>query len=82
MSDASDHRFPRDGLVEPDTRPAAASERRLGDFTTSRSVLAIGLLAVLIGALVAFLALGLLDLIGLITHLAYTGTARDGDRSS
>ncbi len=78
MSDASNHRFPRDGLAEPDTRPAAASERRLGDFTTSRSVLAIGLLAVLIGALVAFLALGLLDLIGLITHLAYTGTLATG----
>jgi chloride channel protein, CIC family len=74
MPDASDHRFPSDGLAVPDTRPAAASERRLGDFTISRSILAIGLLALLIGVLVAFLALGLLDLIGLITHLAYTGT--------
>jgi CIC family chloride channel protein len=46
----------------------------LGDFTTARAVLWLGLVAVPLGATVTVLALGLLDLIGLITHLAYTGT--------
>jgi chloride channel protein, CIC family len=76
MSDAPDQRFPSDAIVEPDTRPNTASERELGDFTTSRAVLPIGALALLVGVLVAFLALGLLDLIGVITHVSYTGTVR------
>jgi len=67
-------RFPADAIAPPDTRPQGGPERELGDFSTTRSVLALALLALLIGAAVAILALGLLDLIGLITHLAYTGT--------
>jgi len=74
MAGASGQGLPKDALVGRDIRPAAASERRLGDFTASRAVVAIGALALFIGVLVAFLALGLLDLIGLITHLAYAGT--------
>ena len=49
-------------------------DRELGDFAATRSVLRLAALALLIGAAVALLALALLDLIGLITHLAYTGT--------
>ena len=51
-----------------------ARDRELGDFAATRSVLRLAALALLIGAAVALLALALLDLIGLITHLAYTGT--------
>jgi chloride channel protein, CIC family len=68
------HKFPLDAVVEPDRRPREGRERGLGDFTTRRAVVGIALAALLIGVAVAFLALGLLDLIGLITHLAYTGT--------
>ncbi len=46
----------------------------MGDFTTARTVLALVVVCVPLGVTVAVLALGLLDLIGLITHLAYTGT--------
>ena len=58
----------------PGTGSLGAGERGLGDFTTPRSVLGLAAAAVLVGAAVALLALALLDLIGLITHLAYTGT--------
>lgn len=57
----------------PDSRPSGARDRELGDFATTRSVLGLAALAPLIGAAVACLALALLNLIGLITHLAYTG---------
>lgn len=67
-------KFPLDAIVEPDQRPEGGRERELGDFTTVRAVVGIALVALLIGVAVASLALGLLDLIGLITHLAYTGT--------
>jgi chloride channel protein, CIC family len=70
-----DHRVPEDALVEPDSRPKASPERELGDFTTGPKVLGLASAAIALGVLVTFLALGLLDLIGLITHLAYTGTA-------
>jgi CIC family chloride channel protein len=66
-------RVPGDAIVEPDTRPKESSERELGDFTTSHKVLGLALAAIALGVVVTFLALGLLDLIGLITHLAYTG---------
>ncbi|HEX4116307.1 MAG TPA: chloride channel protein [Solirubrobacteraceae bacterium] len=55
-------------------RPADARERDLGDFAIPWSVLGLAAAAVMVGAAVALLALALLDLIGLITHLAYTGT--------
>jgi chloride channel protein, CIC family len=68
-----DARFPSDAVVPPDLR-SGARERQLSDFTTRWSVLALALVCLPLGAGVALLALGLLDLIGLITHLAYTGT--------
>jgi hypothetical protein len=67
-------RFPEEAIVPPDTRPVGAKERELGDFAPTRSVLGLSALALLIGLAVALLALVLLDLIGLITHLVYKGT--------
>ncbi len=45
----------------------------LGDFTTTSRVLPISLLAIVIGVVCAFVALGLLRLIGLFTNLFYFG---------
>lgn len=67
-------RFPADAVIPPDSRPSGAGDRELGDFTTTRPVLGLAAAALLVGAVVALLALALLDLIGLITHLVYTGT--------
>ena len=71
-------RFPADAVIPPDSRPVGAGDRELGDFATTRSVLGLAAAALLIGAAVACLALALLDLIGLITHLVYTGTVSTG----
>ena len=46
---------------------------KLGDFTTTRRVVPISLLATLIGVVCAFVALALLRLIGLFTNLFYFG---------
>ena len=43
----------------------------LGDFTTTPRVIPISLLAIVIGTVCAYVALGLLRLIGLVTNLAY-----------
>jgi chloride channel protein, CIC family len=51
----------------------SAAERLLGDFTIGSDVWPVLLLSVVIGAIAAGVALGLLDLIGLITHLLYFG---------
>ena len=67
-------RFPTDAIIASDPAPPSSGERELGDFTTPRSVLGLGAAGVLVGAAVAGVALVLLDLIGLITHLVYTGT--------
>ncbi len=66
--------LPAAAIAAADAHPAGTRRRELGDFTTTRTVLALAALAVPIGIAVALLALALLDLIGLITHLAYTGT--------
>ena len=66
--------LPSDAIVEPDPAPEESPERELGDFTTSPAVLGTGAGGDRARVVVTFLALGLLDLIGLITHLAYTGT--------
>ncbi len=66
-------RAPEDAVVVPDERPAGAAERGLGDFQVSRRLLGIVGIACVVGAAVAGVALGLLDLIALLTHLAYTG---------
>lgn len=65
--------FPSDAVVPPDQR-SHGSERLLGDFTATPRVLTLLAGAIPLGAVVALLALALLDLIALITHLAYTGT--------
>jgi CIC family chloride channel protein len=57
----------------------SAGERTLGDFTASfGAVWPVLALAVPVGAVAAWVALGLLDLIGLITHLAYDGNVGVG----
>ena len=60
--------------IPSDPGLSGAEQRELGDFATTRSVLGLSAAALVVGALVACVALALLDLIGLITHLAYTGT--------
>jgi CIC family chloride channel protein len=67
-----------EAVASSEARFLGDSARELGDFTVSRSVLVLAGLALLVGAAVAVLALGLLDLIGLITHLVYTGTLATG----
>lgn len=64
---------PDDAVVIRDGRPAAGLERGLGDFTATGVLVRLSLVAAVVGAVVAGLALGLLDLIGLITNVAYTG---------
>ncbi|MEO9176390.1 MAG: chloride channel protein, partial [Gaiellales bacterium] len=75
MTATPGNRFPSDAIVEPDSRPPSAPERELGDFTADRAMLWLAALAIPLGLVVTVLALGLLDLIGLVTHLAYTGRA-------
>jgi CIC family chloride channel protein len=63
------------GDEETRGRPLTEAERALGDFTISlRSVWPVLVLSVVVGAVAAGVALVLLDLIGLITHIAYDGT--------
>src|SRR5215831_5962945 len=52
---------------------SSASQEMLGDFTTTPRVLVISALAIVIGAVCAFVALALLRLIGLFTNLFYYG---------
>jgi chloride channel protein, CIC family len=66
--------------ASPTTSPASngkvsnsAGHEELGDFSTTLRVLPISALAILIGALCAFVALVLLRLIGLFTNLFYFG---------
>jgi CIC family chloride channel protein len=53
--------------------PAKPHHEELGDFTTTVRVLPISALAMVIGAVCAFVALALLRLIGLFTNLFYFG---------
>lgn len=69
-----DDRFPADAVVVPDPRPMDSLERELGDFALSVGSVRLMFVAPVIGAAVTVLALGLLELIGLITHLLYTGS--------
>jgi len=60
----------------PQTEKDSAAKLRnetLGDFTTTRRVIPISALAMVIGLLCAFVALALLRLIGLFTNLFYFG---------
>ncbi|MFY9904122.1 MAG: chloride channel protein [Terriglobales bacterium] len=54
-------------------KPRHSRNDELGDFTTTWRVFPISLLAILIGAICAFVALALLRLIGLFTNLFYFG---------
>jgi H+/Cl- antiporter ClcA/predicted transcriptional regulator len=63
--------LPDDAAIGADRRPQHSRERRLGDFTTGLSVLRLVPLGVAVGMLSAFVALGLLDLIGLVTNLLF-----------
>jgi H+/Cl- antiporter ClcA/SAM-dependent methyltransferase len=63
--------LPTDAVVGRDERGSRGPERRLGDFTTSWSILQLVPLAAVIGVLSAVVALVLLDLIGFITNLVY-----------
>src|SRR5579863_694381 len=47
------------------------SQEKLGDFTTTRRVIPISILAIIIGGIAAFVALALLRLIGLFTNLFF-----------
>lgn len=63
------------GDEETGGRELTEAERALGDFTISlRSVWPVLILSVVVGAVAAGVALILLDLIGLVTHIAYNGT--------
>ncbi len=60
-----------DDMIGPDRRPSGASERSLGDFTTTAATLRLVPLAIVIGALSTGIALALLDMIGFLTNLLY-----------
>jgi|SRR5579884_1802342 len=66
-------RLPEDSVGGVDERSRPGTERRLADFTITPRVLPIVGLALVVGALSAGVALALLDLIGLFTHLVYYG---------
>jgi H+/Cl- antiporter ClcA/CBS domain-containing protein len=74
----TDDRLPADSIGGVDARPDRGVERVLGDFTLSLDALRLVPLAVVVGAISAVVALGLLDLIGLVTHLAYFGDVGSG----
>ncbi|HET9949238.1 MAG TPA: chloride channel protein [Longimicrobiales bacterium] len=63
--------IPSDAIFGRDDRAERSGERSLGDFTSTRSVLRLVPLAAVIGVVSAVVALALLDLIALITNLAY-----------
>ncbi len=58
-------------LWVPTGAPSTASERALGDFTTTPAILRLIPLAILIGVLATGIALALLDMIGFLTNLLY-----------
>jgi H+/Cl- antiporter ClcA/CBS domain-containing protein len=74
----ADDRLPADSIGGADERSDRGVERVLGDFTLSLDALRLVPLALVVGALAAVVALGLLDLIGLVTHLAYFGEVGSG----
>lgn len=71
MINSDDSSKPPDGTKNVDYHPSPDAVRRLGDFTTTLSVLKLIPLSVLIGICGAFIALFMLGLIGLITNLLY-----------
>ncbi len=66
--------MPKNSSAHAEKNPEAKLRNEtLGDFTTTRRVIPISALAMLIGLLCAFVALALLRLIGLFTNLFYFG---------
>lgn len=63
--------LPADEVIGPDERDPAGVERDLADFTAGLGMLRLVPLAGLVGVLSAGVALGLLELISLVTNLAY-----------
>ena len=74
METQLDRRLPGDSVGGADDRADSAAERKLGDFTFTLEAARLVPLALVVGALSAGVALLLLDLIGLFTHIAYFGT--------
>lgn len=68
-----DRSAPSDSVMGAGEGYAGGAEQALGDFTITWRTVQLLPLAVVVGILAAAVALGLLDLIGLITHLAYYG---------
>jgi H+/Cl- antiporter ClcA len=64
---------PEDAIALPEPWAAGTAERALGDFSAGPALVRQTLLAAAIGVVVAIVALGLLDLIGLLTNLLYSG---------
>jgi len=64
---------PTDAVMGAGVPVPAGQERALGDFTIGWRTVALLPLAMVVGAAAAGIALVLLDLIGLVTHLAYYG---------
>jgi chloride channel protein, CIC family len=64
---------PEDAIALPEPWAAGTAERALGDFSAGPALVRQTLLAAAIGVVVAVVSLGLLDLIGLLTNLLYTG---------
>ena len=64
-------RLPDDSVGGSDDRPLRSAERALGDFTLGAEIVRVLPLSVVVGALSAAVALGLLDLIGFFTQAAY-----------
>lgn len=60
-------------ITPSETTPLSRPDRPLSDFSTEWRVVPIALLSTVVGACSAAVALGLLDLIGLFTHLLYYG---------
>lgn len=59
--------------VENNYQDAGSGAEKLGDFTVSVSIWKVAVLSLVVGMLAAVVALILLDLIGLVTHVAYYG---------
>jgi H+/Cl- antiporter ClcA len=64
---------PEDAIALPEPWAAGTAERAHGDFSAGPALVRQTLLAAAIGVVVAIVALGLLDLIGLLTNLLYSG---------
>jgi CIC family chloride channel protein len=63
-------------MTRPDSRYSVPPVETLGDFTTTWRVVPISLLAIAIGVVSAYVALGLLRLIGFFTNLFFYGRIR------